>query len=339
MADLSGLSHDFPESPMPELVRGRKINIDGDILAYFCAGNDETPLGVARNNLIQRIETLRVFSGSTKKLTHITHPLSNKGHRYEIAVTQEYQKQRTHSARPKNWSGLREVLDGLAETDMDYATYRNAEADDGMSIEAWQAEPGMNVTCSADKDLRQCPGLMLDMDTLELWENKHEHLYQEWLKMPPEAQEWETRGTLGKGRLFRGVWFLLYQMLVGDNADYIPGLKKVNGDWLFEHNPDSAFISKKVRDGKEAPKDKPAGSAIAAEILGWLPSHRPSVGYAVVKAAYAASHGEDWEVYFKEQWELLCLDTDETGRASRLALARRLRDGEFDREVHAKTSA
>lgn len=343
MADLSGLDHGLPESPIPKAVLQRRIHIDGDILAYYCAGNDETPLGVARQNLHSRIATLAAWAGAPRFLTHITDPQSDKGQRFEIAKTWEYQGNRSYSKRPKNWQGLRELLEGLAVDDFHYISHRNREADDGMSIAAWDAwysKPegaafsDWHVTCSADKDMRQLPGLHLDMDTMELWIAHNVHVYQDWAEADEETQKWMTRGTLGKGRLFHGVWFLLWQMLAGDGADNIPGVQVVPGHWLKYH--DDSLVSAKARAGKEEPKDKKVGYGLAADILGVINPLMPSIGMAVVISAYKAQYGaENWNAYFLEQWELLCLDFDERGRESRLDLAKLIQEGEFDAEVTA----
>jgi len=300
-----------------EVVAGRIIHVDGDILAYNCAGNDETPASVAKSNLLQRVANLKTLSGSDQIVVHLTSPLSNKGKRFEIAVTQPYQEQRTHSARPKNWAFLREVLDGYANAGHpEYCTWLDREADDGMSAKGWEASrmgtSNLCVIASHDKDLRQVPGLYLDWVSGVLKERKH--TYDE-----------PVEGVDNKD-LFHGVWFLLYQMIAGDAVDKIPGIVKVSGHWLKDHAPWK--VSKKVREGKEDPIAKAAGDAMAGDCLRTVEPNAPSIGYDVVKEIYEQSFGRGWEVYFKEQWQLLCLyyyDND-----MRLQLARDIRDGKFD---------
>lgn len=323
-AHLADLSHDF--NVVPSMVPGRTLHIDGDFLPYQCAGNDEVPFAIARRNMFARIENVKLMAGAERAVVHITGPLSDKARRFDIAVTLAYQAQRTHSQRPKNWAGLREVLEAKAIEDLDYIQHDDREADDGLTAAGWDAaRGGLSHSCvitSNDKDLRQVPGLYLDWRTNELKERKHEHFYAEY----KGGHEFELSSTLKQGSLFHGIWFLLWQMLQGDGTDNIPGLGAVRGSWLLEHRPDEC--SAKAKAGKEAPKDKACGPALAASILGAIPSTAPSKGYALVKELYAVHHGESWQEYFKEQWQLLGLyysDNDD-----RLTLARATRDGVFD---------
>lgn len=324
------------QTSLPSQVPGRTLHIDGDILAYLCAGNDDTPFAVARRNLFQRIENVRLYAGAEFVRVHITSPTSDKGRRYEIAVTQGYQEQRTHSQRPKNWQGLREVLEMKCHEDQAYVLWEDREADDGMNAEAWESffadETNLCVITSNDKDLRQSPGWYLDWNTNELLFRNHTHNYRTYVESP-ELTEGETASTIKQGGLFHGAWFLLWQMLYGDGADNIPGVGKIPGDWLLANMPQEC--SAKARAGKEQPKDKPCGPALAAKILGDIPQTSISAGYKRVQEVYRAVHGHTWVDYFKEQWQLLCLfyfnDDD------RFLCARDMRDGKLDWGVHAKT--
>ena len=74
-----------PDLPtVPAMVPGRVAHIDGDSLAYGCAGNDETPFGLARQRLLERIEQFRLYSGAERVLIHNTAPGSDKGKRFHI---------------------------------------------------------------------------------------------------------------------------------------------------------------------------------------------------------------------------------------------------------------
>lgn len=309
---------------LPAQERGRILHIDGDILAYLCAGNDDTPFAIARRNLFQRIENVRIFAGAERAITHSTGARSDKGKRYEIAKTAAYQAQRTHSQRPKNWQGLREVMEERSLDGYDFIEWNDREADDAMSAFSWQAyrdgTQHLCVTTSNDKDLRQLGGLYLDWNTNLLLERKHEHHFE-------RIDEYDfTKGTLKQGQLFDGVWFLLFQMLKGDDVDNIPALGSVKGSWLMEYLPSEC--SKDARAGKSAQKDKSCGASLAAKILGTVPSADVSKGYQLVKDIYKAHFGSTWEAYFKEQWQLLCLYYGQDDQ--RLNLARDIRDGVFD---------
>jgi hypothetical protein len=322
--DLVGdLVEEFQEPKvLPELVAGRVVHVDGDILAYNCAGNDEVPPPIARRNLLARIDNLKLLAGAERIVVHLTSPLSDKGKRFEIAKTQAYQEQRTHSQRPKNWAYLREVMESFAAAGHpEYKSWTDREADDAMSAAAWAAHrigrPDLCVISSHDKDLRQAPGWYVDWTTGELRWRIHGYI---------ETSLDVEKTTLKQGAWFHGIWFLLYQMLAGDSTDHIPGLKTIPGHWLLDNLPEQC--NAKARAGKELPKDKPCGPALAAKILMLADSDKPSEGYELVKAMYHESIGNEWEDYFKEQWRLLALyyyDND-----MRMQLARDIRDKKFD---------
>lgn len=311
---------------LPAMVKGRVLHIDGDILAYLCAGNDETPFAIARRNLFQRVENVKIFAGAERAVVHITGARSDKGQRYDIATTVPYQAQRTHSQRPKNWQGLREVMEEKSLEGYDFIEWNDREADDALSFLAWEAyrkgKPELCVITSNDKDLRQVNGYYLDWNTNELLYRNHVHLC-----LDSENLDFST-GTLKQGRLFHGVWFLLYQMIYGDSTDNIPALGKCRCDWLMKNLPTEC--SAKAVAGKEPAKDKNVGPSLAAKILGTIPSRYPSKGYNLVKDIYKYHFGDTWEAYFREQWQLLCLYYGNDDQ--RFALARDIRDGVFDRK-------
>lgn len=327
-AHLADLEHSF-EKTLPPVVPGRVLHIDGDFLPYQCAGNDDVPFPIARQNMYQRIENVKALAGAERAVVHITGPLSDKAKRFDIATTIPYQGQRTHSQRPKNWDGLREVLETKATESHDFVQWDDREADDALTQAAWDAVRGgytdLCVITSNDKDLRQVSGLYLDWVTGEIKERKHEHHYPAFLQ-DPEA--FVLSSTLKQGSVFHGVWFLLWQMLNGDKTDNIPGCKEIAGTWLLDNYPQEC--STKARSGKEIPKAKPCGPALAASLLGALPSARPSLGYQLVKDIYEAHFGDAWVQYFKEQWQLLALYYSEND--DRMTLARAVRDGAFDTE-------
>jgi hypothetical protein len=281
------------------------------------------------------IENRRVAAGAEYVQVHLTHPLSDKAQRFDIAVSEPYQGQRTNKSHPKHWHSLNSLLHDKAADDAKYVSWKDREADDALTQANWNSwrdrengklitvETGLSVITSNDKDLRQVGGLYLDWKTNELKFREHKHYYQEATASP---DSYELSTTLKQGSLFHGVWFLLWQMLQGDSTDNIPALGKVSGQWLLEHLPSEC--SAKALAGKESPKDKSCGPVLAAKILGAIPSGKPSEGYKLVKAIYEAHYPDTWVEYFKEQWQLLGLyysDNDD-----RLTLARAIRDGVFD---------
>lgn len=187
-----------------DTVKGRVLLIDGDGLAYSCAGNDDTSPGYARHRLLSRVNELIRACGAETVEMHLTTPGSNKRHRYAVATVRPYQQQRGNKQRPKNWQFLRDLLQspGFGWTTQSWS---DREADDGVAYAATLYDDP--VICSADKDFRMIPGLHLDTTTLEL------------TRLNPG--DYEVVGENGK--LYGFKWFLL-QLLQGDTADNIPGL-------------------------------------------------------------------------------------------------------------------
>lgn len=200
-----------------EMVPGLTLHIDGDFLAYYAAGNDDTLPGQARVNLLGIVETLRSRSGSEHVVVHSTVPGSNKGERYLVATVKPYQAQRKPGRKPKNHGYLQDFLLGYAGDVFRSKLWSTREADDGMAAcahHAIGAAPGYAVIATKDKDLRMVPGLHIDWDTQSL------------TRVPPGC--YDVVGENGKQYGLK--WFWL-QMLMGDTADNIPGLERgvVNG--------------------------------------------------------------------------------------------------------------
>lgn len=185
-------------------VDGRVFLIDGDGLAYNCAGNDECDPGQARINAVQRIERGMRKSGANESIILATGRGSHKGHRYAVATVKPYQAQRSGSRRPKNWEYLRTWVESHPQTDLS----TNAEADDLFHKYAFTRGWQNVVHHTQDKDMRTLPGIHLTWDTMEL-------------VTVPEG----TYDLVHDGKQYGLKWFWL-QMLHGDTADNIPGLPK-----------------------------------------------------------------------------------------------------------------
>ena len=190
------------------VVKGRVLLIDGDAIAYNCAGNDECDPGQARINALNKIERAMQRGGCESVKVLVTGRGSHKGHRYAVARVKPYQGQREGSRRPKNWEYLRGWVEAHEHADLS----TNAEADDLFRkygvVRGWE-----NVVIhTQDKDMRMCPGRHLTWSTLEL-------------VTVPEG----TYDLVAGGLQYGLKWFWL-QMLMGDAADNIPGLPKYVND-------------------------------------------------------------------------------------------------------------
>lgn len=184
--------------------KGRILLADGDALAYSTAGNDSTPIGVARHNLTAKVAAAASIAGAERSIILTTAQSSHKGFRYAVARSKPYQGHRTGSHRPKNWAGLREMLETGIVPNVEMTTI--AEADDLFGKHATLLGPENVVHYTGDKDMRMLPGWHLD------WADHSMHYI-------PEGT-WEV---VYNDKVFGRKWFWL-QMLMGDKADNIPGL-------------------------------------------------------------------------------------------------------------------
>lgn len=195
----------------PAIVPGRYLLVDGDYIAYYCAGHNETTIGDARTRLMQRLDDMRIAAGAEKVVLHLTATGSHKGWRYVAATVKPYQENRSGSQRPKNWEQLRDFLEsykGLAFTPKIWGT---READDGICYHKEVLPYGSAVVAMKDKDSQMFDDCIhLDWDTYELTE-------------VPKGTFAVENST---GRLFGSKWFWL-QLLMGDTADNIPGLPQI----------------------------------------------------------------------------------------------------------------
>ena len=208
----------MPMTLIPDVVRGRVINIDGDYLAYFMAGNDETDIGTARRNAISRIQTYKEMSGAERCVLHLTGSGSHKAWRYLLATVKPYQGQRS-GAKPKNWAALRDYLESYTGDLMKVHVWGDREADDGMAWFQWhqlcKGNIELSVSCTRDKDMRQYPGWHINWMTYQM------------TFVPPDAF-----AVIGEDELLYGHAWLWQQVLQGDAVDNIPGLEsymKPNG--------------------------------------------------------------------------------------------------------------
>lgn len=185
------------------VVPGRRVHIDGDMLAYQCGGNDDTDVATSRRILKSKIDLFKDASGAEGVLLHLTASGSTKGDRAAIAYTKPYQGQRK-GHRPKNWQYLRDYMaEGLAGP---VKQWFDREADDGFGFISMNCP--LDVIATRDKDMRMLPGWHLNWDTYEL------------VKVEPDQFALEAGG-----KLYGHKWFWT-QMLWGDAADNIPGLPK-----------------------------------------------------------------------------------------------------------------
>lgn len=261
--------------PAPAAQKGRVVHVDGDYLAYFCAGGNEMPAGTARRVTAERIDNFREMAGAERAIVHLTSAGSTKGERFLAATVKPYQGQRGGS-KPKNWRALREYLETAEHTRFVRKMWDDREADDGCSLASAQSTDPENLVALGykDKDFRMIPGRHIDWDT-----------YTETV-VPRGTYELLSdvlQDDDGKPLMFGTKWFWV-QMLMGDGADNIPGLPILNG----------------IKCGKARAKAALAGTTCDREAMG------------IVAKGYADHYGPGWSDRMAEQASLLWMRVGET---------------------------
>lgn len=209
-------SESHAQAPYPDPVQGRVLHMDGDMLCYWAGGNEDTTVARSRGLVLNKIETMRLYSGSTDVVVHLTADASTKGDRRIVATVKEYQAQRKGSKKPHNWRYLRDWLTESGALPWRVKVWSQREADDGVAACAYASKTGPIAIGTRDKDFRMIPGIHVD------WED---HTIVE---VP--AGTW---CIVAKDKVFGDKWFWL-QMLHGDGADNIPGLPLFNGKKVGE---------------------------------------------------------------------------------------------------------
>lgn len=181
--------------------------VDGDGLAYYCAGKDGTPPEQAYTYVTEMVDTFSEMTRPKSVLILLTAESSPKGGRYAVATVKPYQGQRKNSRRPENWRALRRYLEAGRAGKVHTATH--AEADDLFAYHSHRC--GGNIAiASQDKDMRMVPGLHVTWDRQRLF----------WVR--------EGESPFHSGKQYGQRWFW-EQMLQGDTADNIPGLPLLFG--------------------------------------------------------------------------------------------------------------
>ena len=248
----------------------RILLVDGDGLAYYCAGKDDTDAGEARRSLVRKVKSAAEFVGAERIVVLLTASNSHKGHRYAIARVKPYQGQRAGSRRPKNWEALRNYMES-PEFPFEVDSTTVAEADD---LFGWYSHTFTDVVIyTQDKDMRMLPGLHLD------WVTNRVHKV--------EVVNGVVQDSVFNDKQYGHKWFWL-QMLHGDTADHIPGLPLAR--MKYGGGPiDCCLNLNKV------------GEAGAVKLLATAMD-----GYAnLVACAYASYYEDRWLVELMEQACLL----------------------------------
>lgn len=198
---------------------GTTLILDGDGPAYVAASKAKT-LATAIRNFQQRILELKFLTRCQDAVVHLTPADSYKAGRFLIRAAKPYQGNRKGKAKPPLLEALREAVGqphNILHDEYSVVMNREVEADDAMMYDSYRLKEN-GVIWSEDKDLRMTPWPYYDA---------------EYGKVMPSAGFGDTGLAYTKSGnikpIGQGLKFFWMQMLMGDTADNIQGLKKLDG--------------------------------------------------------------------------------------------------------------
>ena len=212
--DLDALPNQFKDS-----VPGRTLIIDGDGPAYAAAATVKR-LDTALRKFQQEVLKRMFLTGASDCRIHLTAHNSDKYGRFRVKAAKVYQGNRKNKAKPALLEPLRELVADNSTWLDEYSVcmHRELEADDGMIQDAYRLGDN-GVICSEDKDLRMTPFPYYAIEKGQVQKGQPEG----WISLQHTPSG--VPKLVGQGPMF--FWA---QMLMGDSADNVQGIQKLNGE-------------------------------------------------------------------------------------------------------------
>lgn len=221
--DLSKLGDQFTGH-----VQGRTLIMDGDGPAYVAAATVKT-LPTAVKKMQQIILTQLFMTKAENAIVHLTASTSHKAGRFDIIAAKPYQGNRDSKAKPALLEATRQAMTNRQHwlPEFEVVMHHVLEADDGMMQDAHRLKEH-GIIWSDDKDLRMTPYSYYEKES--------------GIIVPPQGFGYLYLKTTGSGTekcLGVGRKFFWAQMLMGDTADNIKGVEKLEGKLC---GPKGAFL-------------------------------------------------------------------------------------------------
>lgn len=226
MRTVLGVNLDEEVAPLFESATpGTVLLCDGDGAAYRAAATTKT-LATAYRRFLQEVLTDQFLTKTAVAEVYLTASSSNKADRNLYPTYKPYQGNRNGKRKPPLLEPLRQFLENSPPDlpdGMEIGVERYWEADDRLIMRAHVL--GSNgVIRSDDKDLRLTPGPYFDNATGTVL-------------TIPNRYGWIAEGHTEAGHLRvkgHGTKFFWAQMLMGDTADNVRGLDRLDGKLVGE---------------------------------------------------------------------------------------------------------
>ena len=205
---------------LDSLVTDRVLVMDGDASCYEAA-TTVAKLDTALRRVEEKILAAMYLTQSPAARVHITPEGSYKAGRHLYIGAQPYQANRDPNAKPPLLAPIRKALKGYIESRYPEITIIEnlaLQADDGIIIDSCKLNKEV-VVWSPDKDLRVTPASYYEISTgiIDTIPNRFGYI---------QMGSTDTGNNKPKGH---GTKFFWWQMLMGDTADNIKGLKSYKG--------------------------------------------------------------------------------------------------------------
>lgn len=208
---------------------GRILLLDADGPAYKAAATVKT-LDTAIRKFIKLALTQLFLTNSEHGKLYLTASGCVKAYRDCYPTVKPYQGNRSGKAKPPLLEPLRCAIARIAAEggaglppELSVELHHYWEADDAMIMDAHTQGP-LGLIESADKDLRMTPGPYLEQETGVV-------------DIITDRFGWIDEAFTPSGKLKvrgHGTKFFLAQMLMGDKADNVAGLTRLNGALIGE---------------------------------------------------------------------------------------------------------
>ena len=208
---------------------GRILLLDADGPAYKAAATVKT-LDTAIRKFIKLALTQMFLTNSEHGKLYLTASGCVKAYRDCYPTVKPYQGNRSGKAKPPLLEPLRVAIARIAQEggaglppELSVELHHYWEADDAMIMDA-HTQGALGLIESADKDLRMTPGPYLEQETGKV-------------DIITDRYGWIDEAYTPAGKLKvkgHGTKFFLAQLLMGDKADNVVGLSKLDGKAIGE---------------------------------------------------------------------------------------------------------